>query len=315
MPPQPGAYAQQGAWGAAQPAPMPQPEIPPQPAVTEAPAAPAPEPEAVDDDDIFDTEALLAEIGADTDNDDDDVDTTPVVPDHDDDTLDALDDDDDDEDGGLSDEDLDSMFGDDEDIPAISSVVSADGEESTFDDPDEIPDPDDDDFPQSLTSDLNAEEDEAPQKKGGVLKWILIVFVVLLLAAGGAAVFLRDMVIGMVPELEPVYEMVGLAEDLGAGLDIRNVGSERVTEAGVDTLIVKGIVANISERDRAVPRIRVDLFDANGESVQGTVTDPVRIELPAGENAEFVARIEEPSPLARRLEVTFIERPESGNGQ
>jgi len=290
-----------------------------QPAAAPAPAYQEPEPkidqssfeEDDDDGDIFDTESLLAEIGVETDapEPEPEVDRTPVVPDDDDLTLDSVDDDEDDEVATMSQSELDDMFGDD-DIPAIASVVGGGGDDDDdqYDDPDDIPDLDDDDIPQSLTSDLNGGE---RQKKSGVLKWILIVFLLLLIGASAAGYFLRDMIMEMVPETVPVYEMIGLGEKLAAGFDIRDVTSERVTTAGVDTLVVKGLIANVSGRVRTVPRIRIDLFDANGESVQSTITDPVRIELPAGENAEFSAGIEAPSPLARRLEVTFVERPKA----
>ena len=102
--------------------------------------------------------------------------------------------------------------------------------------------------------------------------------------------------------------MVGLGgEELGAGLDIRNVKSSREVENGIDVLVVRGTVANIAEEDRMVPMIRVSLFDGEGEEVQHVVTPPLKSRIPPGAKIGFKAKLSQPSALARRLEVTFTE--------
>ena len=104
------------------------------------------------------------------------------------------------------------------------------------------------------------------------------------------------------------FAMVGLGgEELGAGLDIRNIKSSREVEKGVDVLVVRGEIANISDEEHMVPMIRVALFDLNNEEIQSIAAAPFKNRLQAGFKIGFSAKLPEPSALARRFEVTFTE--------
>jgi hypothetical protein len=117
----------------------------------------------------------------------------------------------------------------------------------------------------------------------------------------------------MWPEAAGIFEMAGIGgEELGAGLEIKNVKSSREVEGGVDVLIVRGSIANISEEDRMVPMIRVALYDGNGEEIQKVIAPPLKNRLQPGTEIGFSAKVPEPSALARRLEVTFTEPEKTG---
>lgn len=285
--PQPGYPMQppQGAWGVPpeQAAPPPPPPMQ-QPEPQYAPE-PAPAPGSVD------TENLVAELRreAEEDPDDEDFKSTSDAPVE-----------------NLSDEDLDDMFGDEDDFEPISSVIDAEGEANDFDDPDEIPDPDDEDFPMSLTADLNAEPEPRAEKKGGALKWILMILIVLILAVGGFGLFFRDTVLGMFPGAAGLYDMVGMSEKMDEIFEFGAITPESVTEAGADYMVIRGSVKNISSRLKTAPQIRVDLLDASEDILQHTIADTSPPELQPGESGQFEARIKEPSPMARRVEATFI---------
>jgi hypothetical protein len=92
---------------------------------------------------------------------------------------------------------------------------------------------------------------------------------------------------------------------IGEGLDIRNVKSAREVEKGVDVMVVRGEIANVSDQERMVPMIRVVLLDGNKEIIQSAVAAPLKNRLPAGATIAFGAKLPEPSALARSLEVTF----------
>jgi len=81
---------------------------------------------------------------------------------------------------------------------------------------------------------------------------------------------------------------------------------------GVDILIVRGQISNVSKEDRRVPMIQVVLYDGEGEMVQSTVAAPLKNRLPPGTSIGFSAKLPEPSALARRLEVTFSEPKKTG---
>ncbi|MHC8508627.1 MAG: MJ0042-type zinc finger domain-containing protein [Rhodospirillales bacterium] len=208
----------------------------------------------------------------------------------------------------LSDDDFEDMFGEADDFEPISSVIDAEGEAVEVEDPDEIPDPDDEDFPVSLTADLAADMEPPEPSQGGPLKWILVALIVLILVVGGGGFLFKSMVMEMFPGARSIYEAVGLGENMEEVFEFGPIMPDRVTEAGVDYLVIKGSLTNISNGMRVTPRIRVNLLSADGDNLQFSDVDPEPVELRPGETAEFEARIKEPSPLARRMEATFTER-------
>ena len=109
---------------------------------------------------------------------------------------------------------------------------------------------------------------------------------------------------GMMKEI--YYCKLGSSE-IGKGLEIRNVKSLREVESGVDILVVRGEVSNVSKETRIVPRIKVALNDGKGIEIQSTTVAPMKNRLLAGGKFEFVAKLSEPSAMARRLEVTFTD--------
>ncbi len=211
----------------------------------------------------------------------------------------------------FTDEELEEMLGAETDLETMESLVPEDGEEtqtSDVEDPEDIPEPDP--IPQSLTADTSDDDDddESPAKRPEMRLVIagasaLSLLIVLL----AAAFFARGTIVSMWPSAAGLYATIGLGESLGAGLDIRDVRSVRSTEGGVDVLVVREIINNVSGGARSVPLIRVVLMDSVDEEVMTMVIPPSKSELPSGENVGFSARIEDPPGTARRLEVMFTE--------
>lgn len=206
----------------------------------------------------------------------------------------------------MSQAELDAMFADTAEPEPFQSLVQEDAEEEKPIDPETIPDPEP--IPQVLSQ---PEAEVEPKKKSRLGMIIAVVVAILLIGGGGAAAFFfRDAIMKAVPFTATVYGLVGLGgETLGAGLDIRNVKSERENQAGTDVLVVRGMIANVSETPRNVPMIRVALFDVNNKEIQTTTTKPTKPSIEKGAELGFRAEIRDPSPLARRLEVTFVPAP------
>lgn len=234
--------------------------------------------------------------------------------------------DDDDEDDELSQDDIEALFNDDdEDNAPIESMIEDGDEEddgTAFDDLEE-PDP----IPEVFTADETGDDedteydddyeddDDEDESSGSVLKIIIaVVVLVLLLGSVGAVIFLRDTIIQTFPSAEGLYSMVGLEDDsLGGGLSINDVKSTRESIGGKDVLVVRGDVVNVSERSRPVPMLELRLSDTEGQVVQSAKSAPLKNELIAGDKISFEIQLENPSALARRLEVTFIEREAPGS--
>lgn len=234
------------------------------------------------------------------------------------------DDDDDDDDEALSKDDIESLFGDedDEDPEPIESMVEDGDDEDDGTEFDDLEDPDP--IPEVFTADETGDnddefdeydEDEDEESGGSMVKIIIaVVFLVLILGSIGAAVFMRSSIISAFPAAEGFYSMVGLEDDsLGAGLSINDVKSTRESIGGKDVLVVRGDVVNVSERSRSVPMLELRLSDTEGNVVQSAQSAPLKNELIAGDKIAFEIQLENPSALARRLEVTFMERPVPGS--
>ena len=207
----------------------------------------------------------------------------------------------------LSPDQLDEMFGEDTESDAFNTLNETDGADEDDDiDLDSIPDPEP--IPGVFSSDDDESMDDGSVAKGGKGKIIGIAAVVLILALGGGLFFGRSFIIDMMPQAAGIYEMLDFGgAEIGEGLDIRNVKSLREVESGVDILIVRGQISNVSKEDRKVPMIQVILYDGDGEVVQSTIAAPLKNRLPPGTSIGFSAKLPEPSALARRLEVTFTE--------
>ncbi len=214
----------------------------------------------------------------------------------------------------ISTDDLDAMFDDDDEGPAFDSFVDIDeknSDDAEIEDPDEMEEPDD--IPDMFTPDDQEPDDETPRKRG----WIKLVFVLLLVlifGSVGAFFFARGVLIEMHPPLKDIYESIGLVE-LGEGLQIQQPEFEQEVEGGLEVLIVKALITNVSDKTREVPLIRATLLDQEFNVLSTTDMAPLKSELEKGESISAKIRIKEPSPLRRRVTVTFVEAAESGAGQ
>ena len=217
-----------------------------------------------------------------------------------------------------SEEELDNMFGKDEPEPPVSLVAEeiVDVDDS-YDNLENIPDPepipeslmskdayDEDSFNDDEDDDDDEDEDEKVSNTG---KIVGVIFFFLIFGTAVAGYFLRDMIQETIPQTKPLYDMIGLSDPLGAGLDILDVQSQREQEGELDILKVTGNIINISEKLRNVPIIRISLFNEKNEEIQFINITPDIAEIPAGETMSFQGSITNPSEDAKKMEVTFNE--------
>jgi len=211
----------------------------------------------------------------------------------------------------LSQDEVDTLF-DSEDPPDVGSIIEGEPEPADGDDVDIDDMPESDPIPEVLTADA-PEEDE-----GGGSKLAMIIgaaVLAMIIAVVGGLYAAKDQVVAMVPAMGGLlYDMVGMGKPaLGAGLEIRKVVSERESAGNADILIVRGEVSNVADEPLAVPMIRVVLYDEGNEEVHAMNLKPLKPRLESGDAIGFKARIENPPPLARRLEVTFSEPSDKAN--
>ncbi len=210
----------------------------------------------------------------------------------------------------LSDEELNELLGGQDDPDPVVSMMgdtpADDADDTDAFDPENLPDPEP--LPSSLIPEY--EEDGNNRGSGGGLGRLIAMIVGLLVIASLAGfIFLRGMIVEIVPSLAGVYDMVGLGPALGDGLDIRQVKSSRSVNNGVDILDVSGLIANVATEAKTVPSIKVSLFDASNAEVLSVVTSPANSTVKGSDRTRFRALLKNPPPTARRLEVTFTTDP------
>jgi hypothetical protein len=134
--------------------------------------------------------------------------------------------------------------------------------------------------------------------------------VVVVLGLLGALYFLRDSVVGWLPESEDLYRALGVPLNRpGLGLQLESVVPTRELVDDEEILVVRGIVANVSDRARPVPAINLTLNNSEGEMVQRTVAAPPTETLEPGATTPFRITMRNRLPEAVAIEVTFSDRP------
>lgn len=166
------------------------------------------------------------------------------------------------------------------------------------------------DSPDPIPSMFESPDDEGEGgRKSGALGAVVGVLVVLGLIAAGAW-FGRDQIMAWVPQAAGIYAGLGLpVETVGIGLRFQNVAGERVVEEGVDTLIVRGFIGNISGNTQDLPHLKLTLYDAEDKPIQSMVSRPPQATLEPDSTAGFRLTLENPAAAARRFEVDWTPAP------
>lgn len=134
------------------------------------------------------------------------------------------------------------------------------------------------------------------------------------LAVGVLALGLAMLVVGreaIISAASSLLVIVGFQEPLGAGLEIDAVTSFREETTEGDVLVVEGTITNESDDERAVPLVRVALFDGNDTELQHVIISPNENVLAPAARIAFSARLAQPAPTARRIKVTFAKQREA----
>lgn len=152
------------------------------------------------------------------------------------------------------------------------------------------------------------EEGEAKPKSRALI-WVLVTVLVLAGLGGGAWLF-RERLVEAVPQLEGVFDSVGIpAAPLGYGLMFREVTSDLVDRGNGQMLVVRGFIANDSDRERPVPFIRLALFDRTDAMLDQIVAEPPQPVLEPGQTVGFRIQADNPSAATQRFTVDWTEPP------
>ncbi|MGC2857386.1 DUF3426 domain-containing protein [Novispirillum sp. DQ9] len=153
------------------------------------------------------------------------------------------------------------------------------------------------------------DDDAGDKPKSRALVWVLLTLLVLAGLAGGAWMF-RERLVEAVPQLEGVFDSVGVpAAPLGYGLMFREVTSDLVDRGNGQMLVVRGFIANDSDRERPVPFIRLALYDRTDALLDQITAEPPQPMLEPGATVGFRIQADNPSAATQRFTVDWTEPP------
>ncbi len=153
-----------------------------------------------------------------------------------------------------------------------------------------------------------AMETEPPRRgRGrGLLGWAVFLLVVGALLAGGW--FGRYEIVARAPSASQLYAMAGVSVDpVAPGLELRNAERHRQLTDNGSVLVIEGNVVNVGGGTRAVPLLKVILFDSGGNELTAWTFAAEVSSLEGGETATFRTQIEDPPDAAHELSLTFTQ--------
>lgn len=125
------------------------------------------------------------------------------------------------------------------------------------------------------------------------------------LAICGAMVAKRVEIVRAAPSLASLYAAAGLPVNV-RGLSIDGVRSVEEIDEGVPLLLVTGAVANVSDAELDVPRLRLAVTGGADHELYAWTTVASRARLAPGETAPFRARLASPPAEGRGVAVRFL---------
>lgn len=146
------------------------------------------------------------------------------------------------------------------------------------------------------------------KRRSSLPGWIALLIAVA--AVGIGVVAGRDVLVEAWPPAARLYSAIGMpAEVLGQGLEFRDVNFERAEQDGRATLIVTGMVANISDKVRTVPLMRASVTSGGAKVIRDWTFSVKEERLLPGESVPFVTRLDDPPDDARELLIAFTPTP------
>lgn len=133
----------------------------------------------------------------------------------------------------------------------------------------------------------------------------LLILVLLALGIVGGY-FFRERIIAEWPKTAQIYELLGLpTKVLGAGLELANVNFTRQDVAGQPVIQVQGDIFNKTDKEIALPPLKVALQDNSGKLLFDWTFGVDRPTIRPGETVAFKTEAKSPPPEATKLMVTF----------
>lgn len=131
------------------------------------------------------------------------------------------------------------------------------------------------------------------------------------LALVGVVYVARDNLVSKFPDLASLYESVGINVNL-QGLAFEDIRTIRRPENGVAVLVVEGVIRNITDEAKNIPKLHFILSGRDRE-VYSWQDNSIDGQLSAGDRIEFRTVLASPPDVADQLHVRFFSSDQRMN--
>ncbi|MFK7792453.1 MAG: hypothetical protein AB8B88_07265 [Devosiaceae bacterium] len=138
---------------------------------------------------------------------------------------------------------------------------------------------------------------------------VVVGFVVLI-----AAIPQRDAVVRMIPDLAPLYALVGLDVNV-RGVEFSQFTAERSTVAGVALLRIEGAMTNLEGADVPLSPLRLALLSDTGSELFVWRIEPDAIGLMPGQSLPISSELTAPPESVASVAVRFLQDGEQLPGE
>ncbi len=173
-------------------------------------------------------------------------------------------------------------------------------------DPEDIPDPDP--LPEAM---YDPDEDDDEEPEGSLVMTLVKVAAVLVVVIGLGAgmVVMRGIVVDIIPATNVVFELIGLRVAIpGEGLEVNAGNPKRESIDGKDYIVLRGLLRNVSDVEQPVPQLFVRILDGNKAMIAVKTVIPNKKMLKPNENVKFTTRFIE-STIATGRDVDVVYGP------
>ncbi len=143
--------------------------------------------------------------------------------------------------------------------------------------------------------------------KRGWIGWLLLLLVLVMLVGG--AYVARNNIVAQWPASAALYQALRIDVETPnkLGLEIHDLRTRSVLQDGVTTLTVTGVIRNVTDTPHPLPRIRIALIDAEGQSVYSWTTTVEEPQVMPWGQVEFSSSMNEPPAEAKNVKVDLID--------
>jgi predicted Zn finger-like uncharacterized protein len=150
------------------------------------------------------------------------------------------------------------------------------------------------------------------RKKSGGSSGLLIgggMFLALMAGTAYVADAFHEQIVQIFPGTRGVYSMLGYSTSTRE-LDFANIVWGKEIENGVTVLAIRGQIVNVTDREVAVPKLRVTVNDSEKQKLYQWTTQPEQSKVAAKSKIPLLIRLESPPPEAWSLDIRFAKAGE-----